>query len=203
MTYGTVASPALLIDQLFRVGHEAPRLRAAGLILAGMALMTVAAKTQVPMWPVPMTMQTLAALVIGMAYGGRLGGATVTAYLAAGFAGLPVFAGPAAGPAYFLGPTAGYLVGFAVAAWLVGSLADRGWSRSVVRTFVANILGTAVIFALGILWLTGFIAASGQPAGTAVLSALGSGLTPFLLGALVKCLLAAVLLPLLWRAASR
>ena len=94
--------------------------RSAVLLVAGVAFMTLCAKIQVPMWPVPMTMQTFGALVIGAAYGWPLGAVTVLGYLAAGFVGLPVFSGAAVlGPAYFLGATAGYLYGFVVAAGIV------------------------------------------------------------------------------------
>ena len=96
------------------------------LVVAGSLLLTLSAKINVPFYPVPMTMQTLAALVIGVAFGWRLGAATVTFYLVQGAFGLPVFAGTpekGIGLAYLMGPTGGYLIGFAVAAALVGWLA--------------------------------------------------------------------------------
>jgi biotin transporter BioY len=99
------------------------------------------------------TSPTFAVLVIGMAYGWRLGGLTLLAYLAEGALGLPVFAG-GAGLAYMAGPTGGYLAGFVVAATLVGWLGEQGWDRSVVLTLVAMTLGTVVVFGLGIAWLT-------------------------------------------------
>ncbi len=194
-----------LVDGLWRVDAGASRLtRNAVLVLAGTALIAIAAKTQVPMVPVPMTMQTFAVLVIGMAFGWRLGGATVLAYLAEGAMGLPVFAGPAAGPAYLLGPTAGYLVGFVGAAALVGWLAERGWDRTPVRTLAANAAGTAVIFAGGFLWLTPFLMnAKDLGIGAAAGAALASGVTPFLIGAAAKIGLAAAVLPLARRLVDR
>jgi biotin transporter BioY len=96
-------------------------------VVGGVCLLTLSAKLQVPFYPVPMTMQTLVVLMIGMAYGRMLGTATVVAYLLAGAAGLPVFAGTperGIGLAYMTGPTGGYLLGFLIASWLMGMLAD-------------------------------------------------------------------------------
>lgn len=167
--------------------------RLAVLVIAGTALMAISAKIQVPMWPVPMTMQTFAVLAIGMAYGWRLGGATLLAYLAEGAIGLPVFAS-GAGLAYMAGPTGGYLAGFAVAATLVGWLGDRGWDRNVALTLVAMTLGTAVIFGLGVGWLSTLIGFE---------KAVAAGLTPFLVGAAFKIALAAAVLPLVWQLIGR
>ncbi len=169
-------------------------IRLALLAVAGSVLMALSAKTQVPMWPVPMTMQTFAVLVIGMAYGARLAGATLLLYLAEGAVGLPVFAS-GGGIAYFAGPTTGYLIGFLVAAVLVGHLGERGWDRSVPMTFLAMVAGTLVIFVLGVAWLSVFL--GNVPA------ALANGLTPFIVGALVKIALAAAVLPLVWKLALR
>jgi biotin transport system substrate-specific component len=168
-------------------------LRLAILVAAGSVLMALSAKLQVPMWPVPMTMQTFAVLVIGMAYGARLGGLTLLAYLAEGAIGLPVFAS-GAGLAYMAGPTGGYLVGFAVAATLVGWLGARGWDRSVAGTLAAMTLGTAVIFGLGLAWLSTLIGFE---------AALANGVMPFLAGAAFKIALAAAVLPFAWRLVSR
>ena len=106
------------------------------LAVLGSLLLIASAKVQVPFWPVPMTMQTFAVLVIGMTFGPRLGAATVLLYLVQGAVGLPVFAGTPAkgiGIAYMVGPTGGYLIGFVAAAYLAGRLAMRGWDRSEER----------------------------------------------------------------------
>lgn len=169
-------------------------LRLVALAVAGSILMALSAKTQVPMWPVPMTMQTFAVLVIAMAYGARLAGATLLLYLGEGLAGLPVFAS-GAGPAYMVGPTGGYLVGFFVAAVLVGWLAERGWDRSFPMTFAANLAGTFIIFVLGVAWLSTVVGGLEK--------AIELGLTPFIVGAIVKISLAAVLLPLIWKIVPR
>ncbi|MDP7376048.1 MAG: biotin transporter BioY, partial [Alphaproteobacteria bacterium] len=113
-----------LVPQL--AGSAANQLMA---VLAGIALLTASAHIKIPFYPVPLTMQTLIVLGIGMTYGVRLGGATLLGYLIAGFIGLPVFAS-GAGMAYMMGPTGGYLAGFFAAAVVLGALAERGWTRS-------------------------------------------------------------------------
>jgi len=158
------------------------------MVLAGTALLTLSAKVQFPFWPVPMTMQTFVVLLIGVAYGARLGGATVLAYLAQGAVGLPVFAA-GGGLAYLMGPTAGYLIGFLAAAVLVGLLAERGLCRTRLGTLATFLAGTAVIFALGAGWLAVLF-------GPEV--ALASGVLPFLLSEAFKIALAVALVPLAW-----
>ena len=104
------------------------------LVLIGTAVLTLSAKIQVPFWPVPITLQTLAVMLIAATYGSRLAVATMLAYIAEGALGLPVFANTPpqiAGPAYLIGPTAGYIWGYVAAAAIIGFAADRGWSRSV------------------------------------------------------------------------
>jgi biotin transport system substrate-specific component len=195
MSMTAITRDGALIDALWpkQEATASRALRTIVLVLAGTALMALSAKLQVPMWPVPMTMQTFAVLVIGMAYGWRLGGATLLAYLAEGAAGLPVFAS-GAGLAYMAGPTGGYLVGFVVAATLVGWLGERGWDRGVALTLAAMALGTAVIFAFGVAWLSTLIGFA---------PAIANGMTPFLLGAAIKIALAAAVLPYAWRLIGR
>ncbi len=172
-------------------------LRNTVLAVLGTVALTISAKIQVPFYPVPMTMQTFAVLVIGMTFGWRLGGATVALYLAEGAFGLPVFAGTperGIGLAYMMGPTGGYLVGFAVSAAVVGYLAARGWDRNVWTTLAAMTLGTAVIFGFGYAWLGGLIGYE---------KAFAVGVVPFLYGAAFKIALAAAVLPLAWRLVNR
>jgi len=125
-------------------------LRIVILMALGTALLTLSAKVNLPLPYVPMTLQTLVVLMIGAAYGARLGSATVTAYLAMGAIGWPVFAGPIGGLAPLVGPTAGYLFGFVAAAFITGWLCERGWDRSVPLLFVAMGLGHIVILAAGL-----------------------------------------------------
>ncbi|SMF56690.1 biotin transport system substrate-specific component [Tistlia consotensis] len=168
-------------------------LRAALLAVLGSALLAISARVQVPFWPVPMTLQTGVVLLLGAALGGRLAVATVLLYLAEGALGLPVFAG-GGGPAYLAGPTGGYLAGFLVAAAAVGSLVERGWSRSLASSALAMILGDVLIFACGLAWLSSLIGLD---------KAIAAGLLPFLAGEALKIALAAALLPAAWKLLAR
>jgi biotin transport system substrate-specific component len=186
-----------LADALWSPAAGSNAARAIVLAATGSILLTISAKIQVPFWPVPMTMQTFVVLVLGVAYGSRLGGATVLLYLVQGALGLPVFAGTpekGIGLAYMAGPTGGYLVGFLLAAVAVGWLAERGWARSVPSTLAAMLVGTAIVFACGIAWLSKLI---GLP------QAISDGLVPFLLSEAVKIALATVLVPFAWRLLQR
>lgn len=153
----------------------------------GTALLALSAKVKVPFYPVPMTLQPMVVLMLGAAYGWRLGMATVGLYLLEGALGLPVFAGTpekGLGLAYMAGPTGGYLLGFWLAAGLVGWLAERGWDRDELRLALAMTGGTAVIYACGVAWLAGFVGI-----GKAVLF----GMAPFLIGDGVKIVVATLL----------
>ena len=162
--------------------------RAVTLIALGTALLTLSAKINLPLPYVPMTLQTLVVLMIGAAYGWRLGTATVIAYLVEGAIGLPVFAGPVGGLAPLMGPTAGYLAGFVAAAFITGWLSERGWDRSVPRLFVAMGLGHIVILAAGFAWL-----AFGMKLG--VEKAWLVGIAPFVAASVIKNALGAALVP--------
>ncbi|MDQ8729982.1 biotin transporter BioY [Bradyrhizobium sp. LHD-71] len=171
-------------------------MRAGILIVAGTALLTFSAKVNVPLPYVPMTMQTLVVLMIGAAYGARLGLATVLAYLAEGALGLPVFAGPVGGVAYMMGGTGGFLAAFAIAAFGAGWFCERGWDRSVSRMLVVMTAGHVVILTLGFAWLAFGINLGPHKAWLV-------GIMPFIAGTVVKSLLGALLMPVLWRAADR
>ena len=158
------------------------------LVALGTALLALSPKINLPLPYVPMTLQTLVVLMIGAAYGWRLGTATVIAYLAEGAIGLPVFAGPVGGLAPLLGPTAGYLAGFVAAAFITGWLSERGWDRSVPRLFVAMGLGHIVILAAGFAWL-----AFGMKLG--VEKAWLVGIAPFVAASVIKNALGAALVP--------
>lgn len=160
--------------------------RRAAIVLAGSLALAVSAQVQVPMWPVPITGQTLVVLLLGFTLGPRLAGATTLAYLAEGAMGLPVFAGFAGGPAVLVGPTAGYLWGFVAAAVLTGVLAERGWHRSAATVMTGMVLGNLVIYALGAGWLAVAIGAD---------AAISNGVLPFLVGDAAKIVLATLFLP--------
>ena len=159
-----------------------------GAIVIGTALLALSAHIEVPFWPVPLSLQTLVVLLIGLAGGARLGGAIVLAYLAEGALGLPVFHG-GGGIAYLAGPTAGYLFGFLPAAILVGALAERG-AGGIARTASVLLLGDALIFTFGLAWLAPSFGLA---------KSLAVGLVPFLPAEAAKLALATALAPLLRR----
>ncbi len=166
------------------------------LVLGGSLLVALSAQAAFPLpfSPIPVTAQTLAVLLVGALLGSVRGGVSLLLYLAQGVAGLPVFAAGGAGVAYFLGPTGGYLLGFVAGATLTGLLAERGWDRRIGTTLMAMLLGTAVIYATGLVWLAVFAGAE---------NVLAAGLYPFLPGAVVKIVVAALLLPTGWRLLGR
>ncbi len=177
------------------------------LAVIGSIVLTLSAKISVPFYPVPMTLQTFAIMAIAAAYGSRLAVATVLLYLAEGFFGIPVFANtpPAvAGPAYFLGPTGGFLIGFIALAFIVGTAADRGWDRSIPKLLAAMIAADAVVFALGIIWLAWFATlSSGVSGGIGPNAAWINGIWNFLLADLLKIALAALTVPASWALVAR
>ncbi|MEO5804923.1 biotin transporter BioY [Devosia sp.] len=155
-------------------------------VLLGTAFLALSSYVEVPMYPVPMTMQTLAVTLVGALYGWRLGALTIVAWLIEGALGLPVLAGGAAGFAHFMGPTGGYLFAFPVIGALVGWLAERGWNgQRVVLAFVAMLAGNLLCLALGASWLSVSIG---------VEKAITFGVTPFVLGGVLKSVLGAALL---------
>jgi biotin transport system substrate-specific component len=165
------------------------------LVLAGSALIALAAQVRIPLpfSPVPVTGQTFAVLLVAAALG-RLGLASVIAYLIEGAIGLPVFAGGTFGVATIVGPTGGYLIGFALAAAIVGSAAERGWDRHLLTALAAMLLGEVAIYLCGLPWLARFV-----PAGRV----LDLGLFPFIPGDLFKMVLVALALPGAWRLVRR
>ena len=167
------------------------------LVIAGAALLTLSAKVNIPFYPVPMTMQTFAVLVIGMAFGPSLAIGTVGFYLLLGALGLPVFSGTperGIGWAYMVGPTGGYLLGFLVASGIVGVLAQQGWDRSFPKTLASMTLGMLVVYIFGFAWLAGLIG---------VEKAWTFGVQPFMVADVFKILLAALALPMAWHLIKR
>ncbi|MFT6121260.1 MAG: biotin transport system substrate-specific component [Yoonia sp.] len=166
----------------------------AALVLVGIAALAIFAKIKVPMFPVPIIMGTFAVLTIGATYGPRLGLATIIGYMLIGALGFDVFAGSsaeAAGLTYMMGGTGGYLVGYVLATLALGMAARAGWDRSVGKMALAMLIGNALIYIPGLIWL-GQLYGWDQPI-------LAWGLTPFLIGDVLKLALAAVLVPGLWK----
>jgi biotin transport system substrate-specific component len=188
----TAAAHAPLIDRVWAQGGNRSMVRNIALAFSGVALLTISEMISVPFYPVPMTLQTLAVLLIGAAYGWRLGAATVLLYLAHGFFGAPVFANTppsVAGPMYFMGPTAGFLIGFVASAAIAGYAAERGFAGSTVRLFGALLLAQTVVFGLGFLWLAQFAQLASGATGVGFDRAFGVVQT-FALGDLLKTALA-------------
>jgi biotin transport system substrate-specific component len=165
-------------------------------VVAASLLVALSAQVAIPLpfSPVPITGQTLAALLIGALLGRRLGAYALLLYLAEGAIGLPVFAGGGIGLARLAGPTGGFLAGLVVAAYLVGLLAEHGWDRRPATTVLAMLLGNVVIYAFGLTWLARFLGAG---------HVLAAGLLPFIPGDLLKLALAAALLPSGWALLGR
>ncbi len=180
------------------VPEESGRRAAAlvGFAILGSLILWASAKISVPFWPVPMTLQTGAVALIAAAYGWRLGLATVLLYLAEGAFGLPVFQGTperGIGLLYMVGPTCGFLVGFAAEAVVVGWLAERGFDRNPLKLFGAMLLGDAIVFVLGFAWLAWFAILASGAHGIGAASAFSAGVAPFIFGDVVKLALAAAL----------
>jgi len=188
-----LSAPATLANAVWAQDTSNAFLRNVVLAVAGSIVLWMSAKIQIPFYPVPLTMTTLAVLLIGAAYGWRLGLVTVALYLAEGAVGLPVFAGTpekGIGLAYMLGGTGGYLVGYLLAVGAVGWLAERGFDRNFFTTALAMLVGNILIYAPGLLWL-GILFGWDKPI-------LEWGLFPFIFGDLTKLALAAAILPGAW-----
>lgn len=167
-------------------------------IIGGVGFIAALAQISIPIpgSPVPVTGQTLAALLIGTTYGARLGFITFSTYLLAGIAGAPIFAGSTHGIERVTGATGGYLVGMLLASFVLGYLADRKADQSFKTSFPALILGDLIIFTFGLLWLRASLDLSWS-------ATIAAGLTPFILGELLKIAITATSLPLIWRSISR
>lgn len=150
-------------------------------VALGSAALAVSAQLSIPMVPVPMTMQTYVVIMLGALCGWRLAALTVLAYLLEGAAGLPVFSDGHAGFAWLMGRTGGYLFGYLAAAAFIGFLADRGWNNVWWKLALSLAIGHAIVFAFGVPWLAAFLGWD---------KAIVFGLTPFLIGTVLKTALA-------------
>ncbi|GFE63933.1 biotin transporter BioY [Litoreibacter roseus] len=173
------------------LGHDT-FLKKALLVLGGSAFIAIAAQMSVPFWPVPLTMQGLAILIVGLSFGARLGAATVIAYLVEGAAGLPVFANGGAGLAYMAGPTAGFLLGFVAMAYISGLAAGR----SVWAMLGFGLIAAAALYIPGVAWpmaVAEAFGAEGKWVGSTASSIWTYWVSPFLLGDALKVVIAALL----------
>jgi biotin transport system substrate-specific component len=180
---------------------ETSLLRKALLVVSGSIFIAMAAQVSVPMFPVPMTLQMLAILLVGFAFGSRLGVVTLLAYLGQGLAGLPVFAGGMNGLA-FAGPTAGFLIGFVLVAYVAGLAAERGFAKGFVGTAVAALVASALVYIPGVIWPMLVASSFGIEAGWVGIGADKAWawfMGPFLLGDAVKALIAALIVSGAWK----
>lgn len=167
-------------------------------VVIGTIVLTIAAKISVPVWPVPVTLQSFAVAALAAAFGWRIGVATVALYIAEGMSGLPVFAS-GGGPAYILGPTGGFILGWLPMAFIIGLAADRGASGKPLPLFGAMILGDAVSFALGFAWLLALGASAAWiDQSNMVVSAFEKAVQPFIVWDILKMAFAALTVAGVW-----
>lgn len=182
----------VLANRLWPATAQSGLIRNVLLAVIGSLIVAVAAQINVPMLPVPMTLQSLAVLAIGAAYGSRLGAATLALYALEGAIGLPVLAQFKSG---VMLASFGYVLGFIAAAYVVGLLAERGFDKSIPKMFAAMLAGAAVLYIPGLIWLAVWVGSFA--------TAIEFGLVPFIAGDLVKAAIAAVGFPAVWTLLGR
>lgn len=168
------------------------------LILSGAVLTAYAAQLVIPMWPVPITAQTFAVLLVGSVLGATRGAISLVAYFSMGALGLPVFS---AATSLSFGPTFGYLIGFVAAASVVGWLSERGWHKSVPGVLASFAIANAIIYLFGLPWLAFVLGNLGVANDLVAVAA--AGFVPFIIGDVLKMMLAAAVLPLAWKFLGR
>lgn len=183
------------------LAHRSTWAANAALVLTGAAIVGLLAQASIPLWPVPITGQTLGVLVVGAAFGARRGAAAMMTYAGLGLAGLPWFANLTGGLAAFAKPSFGYIIGFIPAAFLIGYLSERRWDRRPLLSVAAFGAATLVPFVFGVpyLWAVLNLGESSLTWG----GAFAAGFTPFILGGIIKWAIGAVLLPTAWRFLER
>jgi biotin transport system substrate-specific component len=203
------SSSTTLVNALAARGASAETARSIRIAsLLFITVLTIAAaqvSIQLPFTAVPLTLQPTIVLLGGLALGSRLGSASQILYLAAGIAGLPVFAASGVlppGPLRLLGPTGGYLMAYPLAAFLTGYLAERGFDRKYVTSVIAMLAGLLVIYASGVTWL-GLFARTAEGAAPGINAAFFAGVYPFVVPDLIKLAIAAGFVPALWRLLGR
>ena len=170
----------------------------AALVVAGAAVVALLAQAEIPLWPVPITGQTLAVVLVGASLGVRRGGLALLTYLLAGLAGLPVFAGFSGSIAAIASPSFGFIIGFIPAAMVAGYAAQRAWDRRPLLAFAAFVGASVVPFLVGVPYMA-FILNGVMGAGLTFEQVLAAGVTPFIVGGVIKAAVAAALIPLAWR----
>ena len=198
----TVAAPlqprTVLADAL--VGHRTLA-KDLVLVLVGIALVAALAQVEIPLWPVPVTGQTLGVMLVGSSLGARRGIAALAGYAGLGLAGAPVFAGFSGGIGMLGAPSFGYIIGFIATAGVVGWLAERRWDRRPVLAVALFGLATLIPFLFGVPYMAAVLAALGTPVDLA--GALAYGFAPFVVGGVVKWAIAATAMPTAWALVRR
>lgn len=168
------------------------------LALGGVTFLALMAQIALPIpgSPVPVTGQTLGALLIGASYGRALGATTFALYLGIGIAGAPVFSQQGHGIAKVVGPTGGYLIGMFLATIVLSFLASKKWDKKIFTAILSMLIGQALIFIPGLIWLQ-------QSTGKDWSWTINAGLTPFIFGEILKVAIAATALPILWRVVDK
>lgn len=189
MSTVALAPPSVLADRLVSRSLTTD----VALVIGGAALVGLLAQASVPLWPVPVTGQTLGVLLVGGSLGMRRGAASMLTYLVAGLAGVPWFSGRSSGIEMLTVPSFGYIIGFVFAAALVGWLAERHWDRRPLLSCAGFALASLVPFLFGLPYLAAVLGL------TDVQTVLAFGFYPFIVGGLVKWAIAAALFPLAWR----
>lgn len=188
----------VLADLVARPSSRARALATdAALVLAGVAFVALLAKVSFFIGPIPITGQTLGVIVVGAALGAKRGAAALASYMLLGLAGLPIFAGPLAGPAYVLAPSFGFILGFIPAAYVAGWFAERAWDRRPVLAFVGFVAASVIPFLLGVPYMALILAGVLQQDVT-VASVLAAGVLPFIVPGVIKAAFAALLVPGTW-----
>lgn len=194
----TLTTPNTLLGVFQPKGNIARLASNAAIVVLGTMLLTASAKINVPVWPIPVTMQTFAVAALAAAFGMRISLATVALYLLEGAMGLPVFA-TGGGLVYLVGPTSGFLLGFLAMAAIIGAAADRGASGRPLALFGAMLAGTAVLYVFGFAWL---VAMAGQAAwvdqSNVLVSAFAKAVQPFIVWDALKMGLAALTVTGAW-----
>jgi biotin transport system substrate-specific component len=185
-----------VLPGVLRLSKERSLATDAALVVGGAALTAALAQVEIPLWPVPITGQTLAVLLVGASLGAGRGALSMVLYALVGTLGAPIFSDHTAGAAVLLGPTGGYIVGFVLAAAFTGWLAQRRWERGLLRGMLAFVAGSGVVFLIGLPWLKVSL-------GLTWGETLQSGLAPFIVGGVIKAVIAALALRGAWALVDR
>lgn len=209
----TASTNMVLSDRLWDAQGMGIWLKRAVLLVVGVMALIISSKVQLATVPVPVTLQMLVIMVIGAAYGPVLGAATVASWVALGLRGVPVFAGEVAGPAYVFGATGGYILGFMIAAYVVGRLASAGWDRSALKMAAAMAVGILCVYIPGVAWLSAGAALLGTAGVEMVAGLVGGeafagygwanwyayGVKTFIWVDALKLVAAVIAFPLIWK----